>query len=94
MISCAVKITSDPAATTRPTLCRRSSLLSSARSESYEPSKSVEAYILEIARRVRISSYRKEAALKRGGGNPGASGAELPRVQSRRGLRARSVPDG
>jgi RNA polymerase sigma factor (sigma-70 family) len=37
----------------------------------YDPSRPVEAYILEIARRVGISGLRKESALKRGGGNPG-----------------------
>jgi RNA polymerase sigma-70 factor, ECF subfamily len=38
--------------------------------KNYDPARSVEAYILEIARRVRISRYRKTTALKRGGGNP------------------------
>lgn len=36
----------------------------------YDPSRSVEAYILEIARRVRISSLRKASAAKRGGVGP------------------------
>ena len=36
----------------------------------YDPSRSVEAYILEIARRVRISGLRKGSAAKRGGMNP------------------------
>lgn len=40
---------------------------------SYDPSKSIEAYILAIARRVRISRIRKSSALKRGGGNPGTA---------------------
>lgn len=35
----------------------------------FDPTKSVEAYILEIARRVTISRYRKSTALKRGGEN-------------------------
>ena len=35
--------------------------------KSYDPSRPIEAYIFEIARRVRISRYRKIAALKRGG---------------------------
>jgi len=33
----------------------------------YDPSRSIEAYIVEIARRVRVSRYRKESAVKRGG---------------------------
>jgi RNA polymerase sigma-70 factor (ECF subfamily) len=33
----------------------------------FDPTKSVEAYILEIARRVTISRYRKSTAIKRGG---------------------------
>jgi len=33
----------------------------------FDPAKSVEAYILEITRRVRITRYRKSTALKRGG---------------------------
>lgn len=33
----------------------------------YDPSRSLEAYILEIARRVRVSMYRKQVAAKRGG---------------------------
>jgi RNA polymerase sigma factor (sigma-70 family) len=33
----------------------------------YDPEKPLEAYILEIARRVRISRYRNASALKRGG---------------------------
>jgi RNA polymerase sigma-70 factor, ECF subfamily len=36
----------------------------------YDPSRSVEAYILEIARRVGISRLRKASAAKRGGMNP------------------------
>jgi RNA polymerase sigma factor (sigma-70 family) len=36
----------------------------------YDPARSLEAYILEIARRVRISRYRYGAAAKRGGANP------------------------
>jgi len=39
--------------------------------QSYDPNKPVEAYILEIARRVGISLLRKDSALKRGGTNPG-----------------------
>ncbi len=35
--------------------------------KSYDPARSIEAYILEIVRRVRISRYRKDAAVKRGG---------------------------
>jgi RNA polymerase sigma-70 factor (ECF subfamily) len=38
--------------------------------EHYDPARSLEAYILEIARRVRISRYRHTAAAKRGGTNP------------------------
>ena len=33
----------------------------------YDPSRSLEAYVLEIARRVQISRYRKDSATKRGG---------------------------
>ena len=33
----------------------------------YDPSRPLEAYILEIARRVRISKYRRNSAAKRGG---------------------------
>jgi RNA polymerase sigma factor (sigma-70 family) len=35
--------------------------------KSYDPARPVEAYILEIVRRVRISGYRKDYAMKRGG---------------------------
>jgi RNA polymerase sigma factor (sigma-70 family) len=35
--------------------------------KSYDSSRPIEAYIFEIARRVRISRYRKVSALKRGG---------------------------
>jgi RNA polymerase sigma factor (sigma-70 family) len=35
--------------------------------KSYDPTRSIEAYILEIVRRVRISRYRKDSAVKRGG---------------------------
>jgi RNA polymerase sigma-70 factor (ECF subfamily) len=38
--------------------------------ETYDPARSLEAYILQIARRVRISRYRHAAAAKRGGTNP------------------------
>ncbi len=37
--------------------------------KNYDPSRSIEAYILEIARRVRIGQYRKVSAAKRAG-NP------------------------
>jgi len=37
----------------------------------YDSSRSMEAYILEIARRVAISRYRRLSAVKRRGGNPG-----------------------
>jgi RNA polymerase sigma factor (sigma-70 family) len=37
----------------------------------YDASQSIEAYILEIARRVGISRFRHVSALKRGGLNPG-----------------------
>jgi RNA polymerase sigma-70 factor (ECF subfamily) len=36
----------------------------------YDPARPIEAYILEIARRVGISRFRKDTAQKRGGGNP------------------------
>ena len=36
----------------------------------YDPARSLEAYILEIARRVRISRYRYGSAARRGGDNP------------------------
>ncbi|MBI4964953.1 MAG: sigma-70 family RNA polymerase sigma factor [Desulfomonile tiedjei] len=36
----------------------------------YDPSRSLEAYILEIARRVGITRYRHASAAKRGGTNP------------------------
>jgi len=38
--------------------------------EHYDPERSLEAYILEIARRVRISRYRHTSAARRGGTNP------------------------
>lgn len=38
--------------------------------EHYDPARSLEAYILEITRRVRISRYRHTSAAKRGGTNP------------------------
>jgi RNA polymerase sigma factor (sigma-70 family) len=37
---------------------------------SYDPERSVQAYILEIVRRIGISRYRKDTAEKRGGRNP------------------------
>ena len=37
----------------------------------YDSARSIEAYILQIVRRVRISRYRQVSALKRGGSNPG-----------------------
>jgi RNA polymerase sigma-70 factor, ECF subfamily len=39
----------------------------------YDPARSIEAYILEIVRRVGISRYRKESSMKRGGGNLGTA---------------------
>ncbi len=36
----------------------------------YEPGRPLEVYVLEIARRVAISDFRKSAAAKRGGGRP------------------------
>ncbi|MFH0824860.1 MAG: sigma-70 family RNA polymerase sigma factor [Pseudomonadota bacterium] len=39
--------------------------------KTYDPSMPLAAYILEIARRVRISGLRQATALKRGGKNPG-----------------------
>jgi RNA polymerase sigma-70 factor (ECF subfamily) len=39
--------------------------------KNYDPARPIEAYILSIARRVRISRLRKISAQKRGGGNPG-----------------------
>jgi len=38
--------------------------------QQYDPSKPLEVYILEIARRVRISGLRRASAAKRGGSNP------------------------
>jgi len=38
--------------------------------EHYDPARSLEAYILEIARRVKITRYRHTSAAKRGGTNP------------------------
>ncbi len=38
--------------------------------KSYDPNRPIEAYILEIARRIRISRLRRTSALKRGGPNP------------------------
>lgn len=38
--------------------------------KTYDPTRSIEAYILEIIRRVRITRYRKNSATKRGGANP------------------------
>ncbi len=38
--------------------------------KSYDPTRPIEAYILEIVRRVRISGYRKGSAMKRGGSDP------------------------
>jgi RNA polymerase sigma-70 factor (ECF subfamily) len=40
--------------------------------KSYDVERPLEAYILEITRRVRISRFRQISALKRGGGNPGS----------------------
>jgi RNA polymerase sigma-70 factor (ECF subfamily) len=37
----------------------------------YDPSRPIETYILEIARRVAISRFRNVSAVKRGGLNPG-----------------------
>jgi RNA polymerase sigma-70 factor, ECF subfamily len=39
--------------------------------QQYDSSRSMEAYILEIARRVGISRFRHNSAIKRGGLNPG-----------------------
>ena len=41
--------------------------------QTYDMSRPIEAYVLTIARRVRISRLRKTSALKRGGGNPGSA---------------------
>jgi RNA polymerase sigma-70 factor, ECF subfamily len=38
--------------------------------KSYDPARSIEAYILEIIRRIRIDRFRKDSAAKRGGNNP------------------------
>ena len=38
----------------------------------YDPARPLEAYILEIARRVRISTYRRQASVKRGGTRGGS----------------------
>jgi RNA polymerase sigma-70 factor, ECF subfamily len=43
----------------------------------YDPARSLEAYILEIVRRVRISRYRSVSAAKRGGANPGSTRVDL-----------------
>jgi RNA polymerase sigma-70 factor (ECF subfamily) len=39
--------------------------------KAYDPTRPLEAYILEIVRRVRISAFRRSGAQKRGGSNPG-----------------------
>jgi RNA polymerase sigma-70 factor (ECF subfamily) len=39
--------------------------------KAYDPTRPLEAYILEIVRRVRVSALRRAGAQKRGGGNPG-----------------------
>jgi len=39
--------------------------------KAYDPMRPLEAYILEIVRRVRISAVRRSGAQKRGGSNPG-----------------------
>ncbi|MEW6531458.1 MAG: RNA polymerase sigma factor [Thermodesulfobacteriota bacterium] len=41
--------------------------------KAYDPSRPLEAYILEIVRRVRISAFRRSGAQKRGGSNPGTA---------------------
>ena len=71
MISCAVKSYIRPGSDDEADLVQEVFLALFSALRSYDPSKPVEAYILEIARRVRISSHRKDTALKRGGGNPG-----------------------
>lgn len=38
--------------------------------KNFDPTRSLEAYIIEIARRVRIGRLRKASSLKRGGANP------------------------
>ena len=43
----------------------------------YDPARSLEAYILEIVRRVRISRYRSMTAAKRGGADPEARRVDL-----------------
>ncbi len=70
MILCAVKKYVRPGSDEEADLVQEVfiSLLSALKA--YDPSRPLEAYILEIARRVRITRHRKEAAVKRGGGNP------------------------
>jgi RNA polymerase sigma-70 factor (ECF subfamily) len=45
--------------------------------QTYDPSKSLEAYILEITRRVSVSEFRERVAQKRGGDNPVNLGLNL-----------------
>jgi RNA polymerase sigma factor (sigma-70 family) len=73
MISCAVKKYIRPGSDEESDLVQEVFLALFGALKSYDPSRPVEAYILEIARRVRISMYRKDSALKRGGDNPGPS---------------------
>ena len=49
----------------------------------YDANRPLEAYILEIARRVGISRFRKDSALKRGGTNPGTVSLNTHRTSSR-----------
>ncbi len=44
--------------------------------KTYDPSRPLEVFIVEIARRVRIGRYRRASAVKRGGGNPGPSAVD------------------
>ncbi|MEW6347941.1 MAG: sigma-70 family RNA polymerase sigma factor [Thermodesulfobacteriota bacterium] len=70
MILCAVKKYVRPGSDEEADLVQEVFIALFSALKGYDPSRPIEGYILEIARRVRISLHRREVAAKRGGGNP------------------------
>jgi RNA polymerase sigma factor (sigma-70 family) len=61
--------------------------------KSYDPARSIEAYILEIVRRIRIDRYRKDSAAKRGGNNPNPRPLNVLDGEDQRGYVTVASPD-
>lgn len=70
MISCAVRRHCKPGADELDDVVQEVFISLFKALKDYDPARSLEAYILEITRRVRISRFRRASALKRGGANP------------------------